>query len=167
MIRKLHWWYTLSFSCCLYIYVRLSEHVLTAEDTGSFLSTTFGSCLVQAKRNFDRFMNSQLQSIQECRVTKKKCGIIPFITNFEVRQCYFLKVSYYYFSNIDKWTCQTNFVFIVMYESFNCLNFYLQMISFNILATDIENTFFEMCNMSHMKHSLLNDLNKMHTALCY
>ncbi|XP_066983031.1 exocyst complex component 1 [Macrobrachium rosenbergii] len=69
--------------CCLYIYVRLSEHVLTAEDTGSFLSTTFGSCLVQAKRNFDRFMNSQLQSIQECRVTKKKCGIIPFINNFE------------------------------------------------------------------------------------
>ncbi|XP_076043621.1 exocyst complex component Sec3 [Oratosquilla oratoria] len=69
--------------CCLYIYVRLSEHVLTAEDTGSFLSTTFGSCLVQAKRNFDRFMNSQLQSIQECRVTKKKCGIIPFVTNFE------------------------------------------------------------------------------------
>lgn len=69
--------------CCLYIYVRLSEHVLTAEDTGSFLSTTFGSCLVQAKRNFDRFMNSQLSSIQECRVAKKKCGIIPFITNFE------------------------------------------------------------------------------------
>lgn len=69
--------------CCLYIYVRLSEHVLTAEDTGSFLSTTFGSCLVQAKRNFDRFMNSQLQSIQECRVARKKCGIIPFITNFE------------------------------------------------------------------------------------
>ncbi|KAK3866865.1 hypothetical protein Pcinc_027628 [Petrolisthes cinctipes] len=69
--------------CCLYIYVRLSEHVLTAEDTGSFLSTTFGSCLVQAKRNFDRFMNLQLQSIQECRVARKKCGIIPFITNFE------------------------------------------------------------------------------------
>ncbi|KAK7070457.1 Exocyst complex component 1 [Halocaridina rubra] len=69
--------------CCLYIYVRLSEHVLTAEDTGSFLSTTFGSCLVQAKRNFDRFMNSQIQSIIECRVAKKKCGIIPFITNFE------------------------------------------------------------------------------------
>ncbi|XP_042208281.1 exocyst complex component 1-like [Homarus americanus] len=69
--------------CCLYIYVRLSEHVLTAEDTGSFLCTTFGSCLVQAKRNFDRFMNSQLQSIQECRVARKKCGIIPFIINFE------------------------------------------------------------------------------------
>ncbi|XP_045608376.1 exocyst complex component 1 isoform X2 [Procambarus clarkii] len=69
--------------CCLYIYVRLSEHVLTAEDTGSFLSTTFGSCLVQAKRNFDRFMNSQIQSIQECRIARKKCGIIPFITNFE------------------------------------------------------------------------------------
>lgn len=69
--------------CCLYIYVRLSEHVLTAEDTGSFLSTTFGSCLVQAKRNFDRFMNLQIQSIQECRVARKKCGILPFITNFE------------------------------------------------------------------------------------
>lgn len=68
--------------CCLFIYVRLSKHVLTAEDTGSFLSTTFGSCLVQAKRNFDHFMNKQISSIQECKVTKKKCGILPFIGNF-------------------------------------------------------------------------------------
>lgn len=91
--------------CCLYIYVRLSEHVLTAEDTGSFLSTTFGSCLVQAKRNFDRFMNSQLQSIQECRVTKKKCGIIPFITNFEefaqTAECVFKKSERR--ADLDKW----------------------------------------------------------------
>ncbi|KAL7644538.1 UNVERIFIED_CONTAM: hypothetical protein RMT77_004074 [Armadillidium vulgare] len=70
--------------CCLYIYVRLSEHVLSAEDTGSFLSITFGSCLIQAKRNYDNFMGLQINSIKECRVTKKKCGIIPFVTNFEL-----------------------------------------------------------------------------------
>ena len=74
----------LSCSCCLYIYVRLSGHVLSAQDTGSFLSLTFGSALVQSKRNFDRFMQAQLNSIAECRVTKKKCGILPFVTNFEV-----------------------------------------------------------------------------------
>ena len=91
--------------CCLYIYVRLSEHVLTAEDTGSFLSTTFGSCLVQAKRNFDRFMNLQIQSIQECRVTKKKCGILPFVINFEefakTAECVFKKSERR--TDLDKW----------------------------------------------------------------
>uniref|UniRef100_A0A0P4W1N6 Exocyst complex component Sec3 PIP2-binding N-terminal domain-containing protein n=1 Tax=Scylla olivacea TaxID=85551 RepID=A0A0P4W1N6_SCYOL len=91
--------------CCLYIYVRLSEHVLTAEDTGSFLSTTFGSCLVQAKRNFDRFMNLQIQSIQECRVTRKKCGILPFIINFEefakTAECVFKKSERR--TDLDKW----------------------------------------------------------------
>lgn len=69
--------------CCLYIYVRLSGHVLRAEDTGSFLSLTFGSALVQSKRNFDRFMQSQLTSIVDCKVTKKKCAILPFVNNFE------------------------------------------------------------------------------------
>uniref|UniRef100_A0A6A7G1L6 Exocyst complex component 1-like n=3 Tax=Hirondellea gigas TaxID=1518452 RepID=A0A6A7G1L6_9CRUS len=69
--------------CCLYIYVRLSGHVLSAQDTGSFLSTTFGSALVQSKRNFDRFLQAQLNSIVECRVSKKKCAILPFVTNFE------------------------------------------------------------------------------------
>ena len=48
--------------CChsnsLYMLVRMSEHVINAEDTGSFLSKTFGNCLVQIKRNFDKFIVS-------------------------------------------------------------------------------------------------------------
>ena len=42
----------------LYMLVRMSEHVINAEDTGSFLSKTFGNCLVQIKRNFDKFIVS-------------------------------------------------------------------------------------------------------------
>ena len=40
--------------------VRMSEHVIKAEDTGSLLSKTFGNCLVQIKRNFDKFIQIQL-----------------------------------------------------------------------------------------------------------
>jgi len=36
--------------------VRMGNHVLKAEDTGSFLSKTFANCLVQIKRNFDRYV---------------------------------------------------------------------------------------------------------------
>ena len=36
--------------------VRMGNHVHQAEDTGSFLSKTFGNCLVQIKRNFDRYV---------------------------------------------------------------------------------------------------------------
>uniref|UniRef100_A0A2L2Y966 Exocyst complex component 1 n=1 Tax=Parasteatoda tepidariorum TaxID=114398 RepID=A0A2L2Y966_PARTP len=68
----------------MYVLVRLSQHVMSAQDTGSFLSMTFASVLVQAKRNFDKFMNSQIKSIEEAKVSKKsKCGILPFIANFE------------------------------------------------------------------------------------
>lgn len=68
----------------MYVLVRLSQHVMSAEDTGSFLSMTFASVLVQAKRNFDKFMQSQIRSVEEAKVSKKsKCGIIPFVSNFE------------------------------------------------------------------------------------
>jgi hypothetical protein len=39
---------------------------------------------VQIKRNFDKFMQLQMSSIQEARAPRKnKCGILPFISNFE------------------------------------------------------------------------------------
>ena len=47
-------WYSCSNS--LYMLVRMGNHVLKAEDTGSFLSKTFASCLIQIKRNFDRYV---------------------------------------------------------------------------------------------------------------
>jgi len=68
----------------LHALVRLSRHVLSAQDTGSFLAITFGTALVQIKRNFDRFMQAQLRSVEEGRPPKRqKCGILPFVSNFE------------------------------------------------------------------------------------
>jgi hypothetical protein len=69
----------------LHAMVRLSKHVLSAQNTGSFLAISFGTVLVQVKRNFDKFMQMQSKSIQESRPPKRqKCGILPFISNFDV-----------------------------------------------------------------------------------
>ncbi|KAK2727532.1 exocyst complex component 1-like isoform X1 [Artemia franciscana] len=68
----------------LYALVRLTQHVLSAQDTGSFLSVTFGTVLIQIKRAFDRFMLAQIQSIQEAKPPKRsKCGILAVVSNFE------------------------------------------------------------------------------------
>merc|ERR1719510_947935 len=68
----------------LHALVRLSKHVLSAQDKGSFLAIALGTVLVQIKRNFDKFMQLQLRSIEEARApSRNKCGIVPFIANFE------------------------------------------------------------------------------------
>ncbi|XP_055534172.1 exocyst complex component 1 [Wyeomyia smithii] len=68
----------------LYVLVRLTQHVMSAQDAHSFLSMTFASALIHVKRNFDKFMNLQLQSIQEAKVPKRsKCGLLPYVENFE------------------------------------------------------------------------------------
>ncbi|XP_065092557.1 exocyst complex component 1 [Ochlerotatus camptorhynchus] len=68
----------------LYVLVRLTQHVMSAQDAQSFLSMTFASALIHVKRNFDKFMNLQLQSIQEAKVPKRsKCGLLPYVDNFE------------------------------------------------------------------------------------
>jgi exocyst complex component 1 len=69
------------------VLVRLGQHVMLAQDTGSFLSVTFATLLVQVKRNFDKFMTAQRKSIEETRANRhSKCGILPFVDNFEVRK---------------------------------------------------------------------------------
>lgn len=69
---------------CMSALVRLTQHVMSAQDTGSFLSTTFGSVLIHVKRNYDRYMQLHLQSIQKTSLARKsKIGIIPFVANFE------------------------------------------------------------------------------------
>ncbi|KAI8041388.1 exocyst complex component 1 [Drosophila gunungcola] len=67
----------------LYVLVRLTQHVMSAQDTHSFLSMTFASALVQVKRNFDRFMQQQLQSIREAKLHKRSKAILPYVENFE------------------------------------------------------------------------------------
>lgn len=57
---------------------------MSAQDAQSFLSMTYASVLVQVKRNFDKFMQLQIQSIQEAKVSKRsKCGLLCFVENFE------------------------------------------------------------------------------------
>lgn len=71
-------------SYSLYVFVRLNQHVMTAQDSQSFLSMTYASALVQVKRNFDKFMQLQLQSIEEAKVPKRsKCGLVCYVENFE------------------------------------------------------------------------------------
>jgi len=66
----------------MYSYVRLSSHVLQAQDTGSFLAITLGSALIKTKRNLDKLMQAQMKSIEDCKPPRKsKCGIISFTGN--------------------------------------------------------------------------------------
>ena len=68
----------------LYSLVRMSQHVINAEDKGSFLSKTYGSGLVQIKRNFDTFIDVQIDNMKEFKLSKKgKAGILPFVHSFE------------------------------------------------------------------------------------
>jgi hypothetical protein len=45
---------------------------LQAQDTGSFLAITLGSALIHTKRNFDRLMQAQLRSIEDCKPPKRQ-----------------------------------------------------------------------------------------------
>lgn len=68
----------------MYLLARLTQHVLSTQDTGSFLAKAYGTILIQVKRNFDKFMLAQKMSIEESKVPKKpKCGVLPFIKGFE------------------------------------------------------------------------------------
>ncbi|KAK4883341.1 hypothetical protein RN001_006660 [Aquatica leii] len=68
--------------CCMYVLVRLNQHVMSAQS--SFLSNTFASILVHMKRSLDRFMQTQVDSIKECRIPRRsKCGILPYVLNLE------------------------------------------------------------------------------------
>lgn len=90
----------------MYALVRLTQHVMSAQNTESFLSKTFGSALVQVKRSYDKFMLAHLKSIEEMKPNKKnKCGILPFVLNFED----FARTAQVIFKNterrgdLDKW----------------------------------------------------------------
>ncbi|CAG0882278.1 unnamed protein product [Cyprideis torosa] len=94
---------------CMILLARLSAHVLKAQDTHAFLSVTFGTALVQAKRSFDRFMAMQLKSLEDYKPGRsKRLGILPFLKNFGE----FLETAENIFkgserrSDLDKWYLQ-------------------------------------------------------------
>ncbi|KPM10041.1 exocyst complex component 1-like protein [Sarcoptes scabiei] len=69
----------------VYFLVRLTNHVLNAQDTGSFLSKSYGNILIQVKRNFDRYMQSQQTEIEEAKDPKRtKIGVLSFVKRFEI-----------------------------------------------------------------------------------
>lgn len=68
----------------MHLLVRLNQHVMSAQDTGSFLSMAFGTVVVQAKRNFDRYMADKVRAVEEAKAPKRsKCGLLPFLASFE------------------------------------------------------------------------------------
>ncbi|XP_073464516.1 exocyst complex component 1 isoform X2 [Aquarana catesbeiana] len=70
----------------LYMLVKMSHHVWTAEnvDSASFLSTTLGNVLVTVKRNFDKCISNQIKQMEDVKISKKsKVGILPFVSGFE------------------------------------------------------------------------------------
>lgn len=82
---------------------------MSAQDAQSFLSMTFASALVQVKRNFDKFMHMQVQSIKESKIPKRsKCGLLPYVENFEefsnTAESIFRKAQRR--NDLDKWYTQ-------------------------------------------------------------
>lgn len=68
----------------MYLMVRLTQHVLSAQDTGSFLVKVYGKILILVKRNFDSYMEIQQRAIIEAKIPKRvKCGVFSFISKFE------------------------------------------------------------------------------------
>ncbi|KAK3751247.1 hypothetical protein RRG08_024002 [Elysia crispata] len=68
----------------MYMLVRMSQHVINNQDMSSYLSKTFGNCLIKVKRNFDKYIETMMQAVKETKVSKKtRCGIISFVHNFE------------------------------------------------------------------------------------
>jgi len=108
------------------VLVRLGRHVMSANDTGSFLSMTYGSALVHVKRNYDKLMHAHLKSIQDVKIVKKnKCGILPFVANFEVNtiKSYKLCLGYFYLSyNIVLNTKKNIIVFVLQIILVFCQN---------------------------------------------
>lgn len=51
----------------------------------SFLSNTFASQLIEVKRSLDQFMQTQIDSVKECKITRKsKVGVLPYVSNLEI-----------------------------------------------------------------------------------
>lgn len=66
----------------MYVLVCLNQHVMSAKST--FLSNTFASILIYVKRSLDRFMQTQIDSIVDCRISRRsKSGILPYVFNLE------------------------------------------------------------------------------------
>ncbi|XP_068143140.1 LOW QUALITY PROTEIN: exocyst complex component 1 [Drosophila tropicalis] len=106
----------------LYVFVRLTQHVMSARDTHSFLSKTFGFALVQVKRNFDRFMTHQLQTIKDYKLHKRSKAILPYVENFEI----FAQTAEGIFRKSDRRTDMDKWYLQLVNAIFEGINFHSQ-----------------------------------------
>ena len=69
---------------CLFMLVRMSQHVISSTDKNSFLIKVLGNLLIQIRKIFDNFIKQQIQNIRDCKPFKKsKVGIFSFVHDFE------------------------------------------------------------------------------------
>lgn len=91
----------------LYIIVKLSQYLKSCNDT-IFLKEIYPEVLLRVQKNFDAFMELQLNSIRESKAPKQpKCGVLSAVKGFEqlARQMESLFKCVRARSDIDKWYC--------------------------------------------------------------
>lgn len=68
----------------LYLIARLSNYLKSQTRPDWFLMQVYPEILIKVKRNFDNFMEVQLNSIRDAKAPKgSKCGVLPAVKNFE------------------------------------------------------------------------------------
>jgi len=68
----------------LYLLVRLSQYLSAQEDSNFFIAHTYREVRIIVKRNFDNFMEQQLNTIRDLKPPKQpKCGVLSVVKNFE------------------------------------------------------------------------------------
>lgn len=67
----------------LYLLTRLARYT-SSDRSNMFLKQSYGEVIVKVKRNFDNFMEQQLNNIREFKPPKQtKCGVLSIIKEFE------------------------------------------------------------------------------------
>ncbi|XP_071786671.1 exocyst complex component 1-like isoform X1 [Asterias amurensis] len=70
----------------VYMLVRIGYQVMASpsKQSSSYLRMVLANCLIEVKRNFDKYIDSITTSIKETKLSKKsKCGILSFVKEFE------------------------------------------------------------------------------------
>ncbi|XP_038056678.1 exocyst complex component 1-like isoform X1 [Patiria miniata] len=70
----------------VYMLVRIGYQVMASpnKQSSSYLRMVLANCLIEVKRNFDKYIDGIVTSIRETKMSRKsKCGILPFVKEFE------------------------------------------------------------------------------------
>lgn len=68
----------------LYLLLRLSRYTSPEKRSNLFLQQIYGEITIMVKRNFDNFMEQQVNTIKEFKPMKQaKCGVLSIVKDFE------------------------------------------------------------------------------------